>query len=132
MELTISRALQNEIRRAAGSSPDAEICGLLLGQGRVIEAVLPCANVAIAPEDSFEVDPAALIAAHRTARAGGPAVVGHYHSHPRGLATPSSRDAEAAEPGSCWIIVAGDDVRGWFAAGAGRFVPMTIVSPDNR
>ncbi|KKC24527.1 Mov34/MPN/PAD-1 family protein [Sphingomonas sp. SRS2] len=132
MELTISRALQKEIRQAAAVSPNLEICGLLLGRGRVVEAVLPCANVAPAPQDSFEIDPAALIAAHRAARAGGPAIIGHYHSHPRGLATPSARDAEAAEAGSCWIITAGDDLRGWFAAEAGRFVPMTIISPGNR
>lgn len=94
--------------------------------------LLPCANVAPRPADSFEIDPAALIAAHRAARTGGPAVIGHYHSHPRGTATPSARDAVAAEPGSRWIIIAGDDVRGWFAAAAGRFDPMPFIDPDNR
>ena len=126
----ISRALLNEMLRAAAASPDTEICGLLLGQGSVVEAVRPCANVASAPEDSFEIDPAALIAAHRAARAGGPAVIGHYHSHPRGAATPSPRDAAAAEPGSRWIIIAGEDLRGWFAAEAGRFVPMAVIARE--
>ncbi|KRB85734.1 hypothetical protein ASE00_02865 [Sphingomonas sp. Root710] len=132
MDLTISRVLLDEMRRAAAASPDREICGLLLGRNRRIEGLLPCDNVAAMPEDSFEIDPVALIAAHRAARTGGPAVIGHYHSHPRGTATPSARDAEAAEPGSCWIIIAGNDVRGWFAAAAGRFDPMTLVEPDNR
>lgn len=132
MDLTISRALLDEMRQAAAASPDAEICGLLLGRDRRVERLLPCANVAARPEDSFEIDPAALIAAHRAARTDGPAVIGHYHSHPRGAATPSARDAAAAEPGSRWIIIAGDDVRGWFAAAAGRFDPMRLVEPDNR
>lgn len=125
----ISRALLNEMRKAAAASPDIEICGLLLGQGGTVEALLPCANVAAVPQDSFEIDPVALIAAYRAARAGGPSVIGHYHSHPRGAAIPSARDAEAAEQGSRWIIIAGDELRGWFAAAAGRFVPMAIVAP---
>lgn len=132
MDLTISRALLDEMRRAAAACPDVEICGLLLGRGGRVEALSPCANVASRPADSFEIDPAALIAAHRAARSGGPAVIGHYHSHPRGAATPSARDAEAAEPGSRWIIIAGEEVRGWFAAGAGRFDPMRFVEPHNR
>ena len=126
----ISRALLDEMLQAAAASPDVEICGLLLGQGSVVDAVLPCTNVTSEPEDSFEIDPAALIAAHRAARVGGPAVIGHYHSHPRGAASPSLRDAEAAEAGSRWVIIAGADLRGWFAAEAGRCVPMRIVARE--
>lgn len=129
MDLTISRALLNEMRQAAAARPAVEICGLLLGRGSIVEALLPCANVAAVPENSFEIDPAVLISAHRAARAGGPAVIGHYHSHPNGSATPSARDAESAEQGSCWVIIAGDELRGWFAAASGRFVPMTIIVP---
>ena len=44
----------------------------------------------------FAAAPAALFAALRAARAGGPAVIGHYHSHPSGQATPSATDADAA------------------------------------
>jgi len=126
MDLTISRALLDEIRRAAVASPEAEICGLLLGQGSRVQAIRPCANAASDPRDSFEIDPAALIAAHRAARAGGPAVVGHYHSHPGGHAAPSARDEAAAQPGSYWIIVAGEEVGCWLAAAGGRFMPIDI------
>jgi proteasome lid subunit RPN8/RPN11 len=130
MELTISSPLLDEMLRAAAASPKAEICGLLLGKGAVVEAVRPCANVAADPRDSFEIDPVALIAAHRAARAGGPAPIGHYHSHPSGPATPSARDAAAARPGSFWIIIAGDELRCWFAAAGGRFDPVACVAPQ--
>ncbi|MHA3790929.1 M67 family metallopeptidase [Sphingomonas sp. YL-JM2C] len=141
MELRISRAALDEILSSAAASPDAEICGLLLGQatgrGAVVAALRPCANVAADPRDSFEVDPAALIGAHRAARAGGPALVGHYHSHPGGSPVPSARDAAAAEPGSYWIIAGSGALRAWYADGRpadgkGRFRAVTIVEADNR
>src|SRR5262249_34905960 len=121
-----------EMRRAAAASPDAEVCGLLLGQGRAVETVVPCANVAPDPRDSFEIDPVALIAVHRAARRGGPALGGHYHSHPRGEATPSARDAAAAEAGSYWIIIGAGELRCWLAAAGGRFVPIALAEPVNR
>ena len=126
MQLTISTPLIEEMLAAAARCPDLEICGLLLGREGLVEAIRPCANVADDPSDSFEIDPAALIAAHRAARAGGPALIGHYHSHPRGIATPSARDAAAAEPGSYWIIIAGGELGCWYALREGQFDPVAI------
>lgn len=83
-----------------------EVCGLLLGEAEVIMVAQPAANVATDAARSFELDPATLLSAHKAARAGGPAVLGHYHSHPSGLAAPSVTDAAAAYPGAFWLIVA--------------------------
>lgn len=132
MELRISRALIDEILHAAAATPDVEICGLLLGRDGAVTELLPCTNVAADPRDSFEIDPAALIAAHRSARNGGPALIGHYHSHPNGRADPSARDAAAAEPGSHWIIAGGGEARAWYMDGQGRFHAVAIVPGDNR
>ena len=55
------------VAEAARAAP-AECCGLLLGRdGRISEA-RPAANVADNPLRRFEIDPAALFAAHREAR----------------------------------------------------------------
>lgn len=104
-----------------------EVCGLLLGRdGRIVEA-RPAANVADDPARAFEIDPAALFAALRAARAGGPALIGYYHSHPSGAAAPSARDlAMAAEDGKLWLIVAGDAVTAWVKQ-AGIFARATLV-----
>ena len=130
MLLTISSPLRDEMMQAAAASPDAEICGLLLGRigapGAMVEAILPCANVAADPRDSFEIDPAALIAAHRAGRGGGMRPIGHYHSHPRGPAVPSPRDAAAAEPGSYWIIIGEGMLRCWHARAGGGFDPVAL------
>ncbi len=101
------------LEEAARAHP-LECCGLLLGRGARVAAAVPAANVHPAPHDHFELDPQALIAAHRAARAGGPDVLGYYHSHPNGRAQPSLIDhAEASGDGRIWAIVAAGAVTWW-------------------
>ncbi|KIU28765.1 Mov34/MPN/PAD-1 family protein [Sphingomonas melonis] len=114
--VTIASDLARQILRAAAASPDEEVCGLLFGTPDAIAAVQPCRNVAADPSRWFEIDPTALLAAHRAARSGGPAIIGWYHSHPNGLAMPSPRDAASAAPdGMLWLIAAGSGLRAWRA-----------------
>ena len=124
MQVTIVKGLFEQIVAMAAESP-IEICGLLFGDTYRIDAVEPCRNVAPDPSRTFEIDPGALIAAHRAGRTGGPRIVGSYHSHPvSGMAWPSPRDAAAAEPdGSLWLIATHDDPRG-----RGRADPRTVRS----
>lgn len=120
MDAPIATALLARIVAEARATPDVEVCGLLLGRGGAVETIRPCRNVAFDPARRFEIDPAALIAAYRAARDGGPAILGCYHSHPSGIATPSAQDAADAAPnGWLWVIVAGDDVRVWRAVESG-------------
>lgn len=112
LELT-SGALATLLKEATKAHP-RECCGLLLGQGARIDRALPAANVHAEPERHFEIDPAALIAAHRAAREGGPQVLGYYHSHPNGRAEPSSEDIAMAErAGRFWAIIADGNVLFW-------------------
>lgn len=127
----LAQGLLAAILARAAADPEREVCGLLLGTvgidgGAVVTAAPPAANVAAWPETRFELDPAALIAAHRAARQGGPAVLGHYHSHPRGGAAPSPRDAAMAlDDGALWLICTPDGRHALWRAGAsgrhGRF-----------
>ena len=128
MGIMIASAAMDAIRTAAAASPHAEVCGLLFGAGGSIERAEPCSNVAWNPARTFEIDPAALLAAHRRERGGGPRVLGHYHSHPSGIAVPSARDRAAAMgDGAIWLIVAGGDIRAWRSDRAGEFVEETIA-----
>jgi proteasome lid subunit RPN8/RPN11 len=100
----------------------------LLGAGSAVDGFLPAANVAKNPARHFELDPAVLIAAHRNARAGGPEIIGHYHSHPAGGAVPSARDTAMAVPdGSVWLIISATDVRAWRAVANGAGVRFQTV-----
>ena len=100
-----SSVLERLAQEAQRAFPD-ECCGLLFGTNALIDGLAPTRNVATEPRDRFELDPQALIDAHRAARTGGPRLVGYYHSHPRGPAAPSAIDqAEAAGDGMIWAIV---------------------------
>lgn len=125
MRIETASSLEQALIAAARAAYPHECCGLLLGravEGRVtIAEARPCRNVHPDPARHFEIDPIALIAAHRAARSGGPAVVGYYHSHPAGRAEPSATDrAQAAGDGRIWAIVTPGTI-GWWRDGADGF-----------
>ncbi len=110
-----------------GASP-LEACGILLGNGAHIHRFVETTNVHPSPEAHFEIDPQALIDAHRTARKGGAQVVGYFHSHPRGNAVPSATDQHrSARDGRIWAIAAEGAVRFWEDACDG-FQPLSYVA----
>jgi predicted GIY-YIG superfamily endonuclease/proteasome lid subunit RPN8/RPN11 len=113
-ELVVFRdALDTLLAEAKNAHPN-ECCGLLLGRGARIERAEPAANVHADPTGYFEIDPQALVDAHRAARSGGPEVVGYYHSHPAGVAEPSATDrAQASGDGRVWAIVGAGGVTFW-------------------
>ncbi len=123
----ISSDLLAQLVATADASPDAEICGLLFGAAGRIEAAEVCANVAADPARTFEIDPVKLFAAHRRARGGGAAVIGHYHSHPSGVPIPSPRDtAQAMGDGAVWVVLGSGVARAWRSVEVGAFVEETI------
>jgi desampylase len=125
MAVCITASALAAIHQAARHSHPHEACGLLLGRGDLIEAAQPTANVAPDPARHFEIDPAALIAAHRAARAGGPALLGYFHSHPTGIAAPSPTDrAMAARDGRIWAIAANGTITLWRDSRSG-FEPLS-------
>ena len=130
MALRVTRVVLDAIRREAATAAPRECCGILLGQRGTIEAARPAANVADDPVRQFEIEPEALIDCHRASRAGGPQVIGYYHSHPAGAATPSATDrAQAAHDGRVWAIAALDGVTFW-RDGEGGFETLSYVIED--
>ncbi len=112
LEVT-SGAIATLLEEAAKAAP-AECCGLLLGHGGMVTVARPAANVAADPLRRFEIDPAALFAAHREARSGGPGLLGYFHSHPNGHPRPSATDCEhASGDNRAWAIVADGEVTFW-------------------
>lgn len=119
--MTISRGVLAPLL-AAASGP-LEICGLLRGRCAAILQADAARNVAHDPQTSFEIDPRAHFAALRDARAGGMAVLGHYHSHPSSDPVPSARDAAAAAPdGTFWLILGGGRALLWRAGSRGAIM----------
>lgn len=128
--MRLSTLAHAAILAAARQAHPHEACGLLLGDADHIRSALPTANVHPEPARHFEIDPAALIAAHKAARLGGPALVGYFHSHPNGVARPSGTDAAmAAGDGRIWAIAAGGVVTLWRDAPSG-FEPLPYVAKE--
>ena len=128
MTVSIAADLLQRLLDEAATSPRREVCGLLFGDGASIDHAEATANIADDPATSFEIDPRALIAALRRERMGGARRVGHYHSHPSGVAEPSAHDRAAAEPGLLWLILADQAARLWLADLTGfREVPLVRV-----
>ena len=118
------------LRKEATRAVPREACGLLLGHADHIQTATVAANLHPTPESHFEIDPAALIAAHRAARSGGPQVLGYWHSHPNGLARPSATDAaQASGDGRIWAIVAQGAVTLWSDTKSG-FVALPYAIQD--
>jgi proteasome lid subunit RPN8/RPN11 len=125
-----SEVIATLIAEAARTAP-AECCGLLLGRaGRIFEA-RPAANVSADPLRRFEIDPAALFDVHRAVRAGGPELIGYYHSHPAGHPRPSATDCEHASGDQrAWAIIANGRVAFWRDAETG-FEPLSHCVVDD-
>jgi len=130
MDLKIQAEVIDALFAHAVRAAPEECCGILLGQGALIERAVPAANVHPTPRSHFEIDPQALIDAYRAARAGGPEVIGYYHSHPRGPAAPSTTDrALAPGDGRVWAIIGPSDVTFWRDDEHG-FTPLSYSAED--
>jgi proteasome lid subunit RPN8/RPN11 len=137
MTLSISTTYLDAILAQVRAADAYECCGLLLGDAArgIVTGIAAADNVSPTPGHRFEIDPTVLLRAHRAARAGGPAIIGHYHSHPAGDAAPSATDAAMAEArGEIWLIVGrGETVRAWRAGPVGALhgcfepIEMTVL-----
>ena len=114
MAVDVTREVIAALEEAALAAFPCEACGILLGCDARITGFVPAANVHASPETHFEIDPQALVDAHRAARAGGPQVLGYFHSHPRGEPEPSATDrAQSPRDGRIWAIMGRDALRFW-------------------
>ena len=130
----IKRDALQTIERHVLQWPDAEVCGLLAGKNGVAELALRTLNAAPNPAAEYEIAPAELFAAMRVIREAGLKLVGIYHSHLLGDASPSARDiAEANYPDAIYVIaVAGETeevrARAWsLKSGAATELEIEVV-----
>lgn len=106
--IDLPAALAGQIRREAAAAGHRECCGLIEGVrdgGKFrIAALHPARNLAV-EADRFDIDPCDHLAASKTARTNGRAIIGCYHSHPAGRPQPSAHDlAGAGEDNFLWLI----------------------------
>jgi proteasome lid subunit RPN8/RPN11 len=125
--LEVSSGVVRWLLAEAAMAHPLEACGLLFGASGHVTRAQTAANVHSEPGRHFEIDPQALIDAHRAMRAGGPEVIGYWHSHPAGPCAPSANDrACATGDGRVWAIV-GEGRVGWWRDEIQGFVPLSSV-----
>lgn len=124
MAIGVTSAVLEGLLAEARAAHPRECCGLLFGTDGAITAHRPTRNVHPTPHTHFEIDPQALIDAHRAMRSGGLGLVGYYHSHPAGPPDPSPTDRSlAAKDAMIWAIVGQGRVALW-RAGEGGMDPL--------
>lgn len=81
-----------------------EVCGLLGGDGNIVELVIPVENILHSPT-RFRMEPRAQLRAMQAIDDAGLSLIGIYHSHPHGPPGLSSQDLrEAAYPEAAYLI----------------------------
>ncbi|MGB0921319.1 MAG: M67 family metallopeptidase [Alphaproteobacteria bacterium] len=102
-----------------------EQCGLLIGridgEDAIIDELRVMPNSAPTPATSFEIDPGLRLKVQRQLRGTNRRVIGIYHTHPQGTATPSKHDHAGAclEPGLVWLIAAQAGIAAYIASADG-------------
>jgi proteasome lid subunit RPN8/RPN11 len=127
--VTIRRHVLESVVAHARDSAPRECCGILLTDGlrrSVVNLALSAQNAETTrSERRYVLGHAAHLAAVDMEAAGLARIVGYYHSHPRGDATPSPTDVERAAPDVTYLIVGLRNSRVAYAAWRltrGRFV----------
>jgi proteasome lid subunit RPN8/RPN11 len=110
VSVRLDAAARAEIRRLAAQAYPHEGCGVLIGvfDGKVIEVREATSGRNLWTErlrDRYDLDPADIQAADRSARGRGLDVVGFWHSHPDHPARPSQFDSDRSWPGYAYLIV---------------------------
>lgn len=111
--LNIPASILADIERQATDAAPVEACGLLIGSqtsgGYQVTHAVASRNLATTA-DRFEIDPLLQLDWQKRLRGTDEAVIGHYHSHPRGPAEPSARDIDDAhDPDLLWLICRAGD-----------------------
>ena len=127
--------LRAQILAAAKDAAPRECCGLVLGRrdgaDAAATALHPARNLS-ENADRFEIAPQDHFAALRAAREAGQAVVGCYHSHPNGIATPSPADiAGAGEDNFLWLIATPDGALAAFVYSGGFMEGADLVTSSS-
>ncbi len=110
MSLYISQTDLDRLLEEARTALPEECCGLLIGRREggdtYIDRIIPAGNIAEADRSkNYQIDWLTLFQTIRRTRDDKDGIIGFYHSHPDGSATPSTRDTESAWIDHSYVIV---------------------------
>ena len=104
-QLTLPRAMAQEIIAHAQADAPNECCGVLAGSGETASRTFRATNIAHSPV-KFAFDPKEMLEIDGAATAAGLGILGFYHSHTFTEAYPSVTDVKQASwPEYAYLIV---------------------------
>ncbi len=102
--ITLTQAQWEQMLADVERRAPEEACGLIAGRGREVQTVLPMTN-ALHSTVRYRLEPKEQLQAFQWIESQGWELVGIYHSHPKGPASPSPIDvAEAYYPEVLYLI----------------------------
>jgi len=106
IDLLMTAAVEEAIRRHGEETYPHECCGALVGSAAHVVNVVPLPNTTEeGPRRRFMVRPSDYMLAERRATELGGELLGFYHSHPDHPSRPSQYDLDHAWPTFAYIIV---------------------------
>lgn len=123
------------MRAHAAREAPRECCGMLVGLFRAdrvrVDKVVAGRNLA-STRDLYELAPEDFVSADAAAERRGLAVVGFYHSHPRGPGRLSQADRARAWPGHVYLLISpetrsSNGVSAWIQAPQGRWLTLVLL-----
>lgn len=120
--ITLSRELAMQLLKHAQTSPQARVCGLLLGDAEGPREIMHLHNQAADAGQRHAVDTQEFDNAVSQAQARGLSPLALYHSHPHSPPTPDSADRAACPDPALMLVVISLNIKGVLEMRA--FTPM--------
>lgn len=112
--IILNKNLLSEMEDHAREEGPDEACGILAGIEDRVERVYPCKNVSENPSSSYAISPEQLLEIFNDVEDRGLEILGFYHSHPTGPASPSNVDHSTATWHShSYVILHPDGIGSW-------------------
>lgn len=110
--ITLSRELAMQLLKHAQTSPQARVCGLLLGDSEGPREIMRLHNQADDAGQRHAIDTQEFDAAVRQAQARGLSPLALYHSHPDSPPTPDAADCAACPDPALMLVVISLNIKG--------------------
>ena len=112
--IILNKNLLSEMEDHARKEGPDEACGILTGIEDRVERVYPCKNVSENPSSRYAISPEQLLEIFNDVEDRGLEILGFYHSHPTGPASPSNIDLSTATwHGHSYVILHPDGIGSW-------------------
>ncbi len=126
-QISLSRALINQLLTHAQSGNGNEVCGFIASLSGKPVNTYPVPNIATPADKQFEMEPSAQIGAIKIMRERSEDIFAIYHSHPTSAATPSPTDIVEFNYPEALCIIISLNIQGVLEIRAYRIIQSQVI-----